>query len=191
MRKPHLFDPKRIAILEMEDRKTWQHPERILAATEIKHHFVAADLGCGSGVFTIPLSRKVKKVYGLDVQTEMLELLREKIRKLKIKNIELRLSREDEIPLEKESVDLLMSINALHEFNDKQRMVEEMKRVLKQVGNALIVDFKRKNTGFGPPISIRLSKKKVISLFEENRFTTLKKQDLPYHYLLVFTKKRS
>jgi ubiquinone/menaquinone biosynthesis C-methylase UbiE len=191
MKKTHLFDPRNTAILEMEDRKTWQDPENILAVTEIKSHFVAVDLGCGSGFFTIPLSQKVKKVYGIDVQKEMLELLEEKIRKLRIKNIELRLSREAEIPLEKESVDLLLSINALHEFTDKQRMVGEMQRVLKQVGAALIVDFKKKNTGFGPPVSIRVSKKKAIDLFEEAGFVTSRNQELPYHYLLVFSKKKS
>ena len=59
---------------------------------EVKPHFVAADLGCGSGYFTVPLSRRVKKVYGIDVQKEMLNFLEDKVKRLKIKNVELVLS---------------------------------------------------------------------------------------------------
>ncbi len=119
----------------------------------------------------------------------MLDLLSEKLQKLKIKNVELRLSTGDKIPLEEESVDLLLSVNALHEFADKQRMVREMRRVLKQVGKAVIVDFRKKNTGFGPPVSVRLSKKRAIDLFEDAGFAVLKSRELAYHYLLVLFKK--
>lgn len=188
MKKSHVFDPKNIDVLEMEERKTWQNPEEILGTIEIKPDFVAADLGCGSGFFTVPLSRKVKKVYGIDIQKEMLDFLEQKIRKLKIKNIELRLSRENEIPLENESVDLLVSMNTFHEFDDKERMVGEMRRILKQGGKVLIADFEKENRGFGPPVAIRVSKKQAISFFEKKGFTTWKKQDLTYHYLLAFSK---
>jgi len=148
MNQSHVFDPKNIDILEMEERKTWQNPEEILGAVEIRSDFVVADLGCGSGFFTVPLSQKVKKVYGIDVQKEMLDFLEQKIQKLKIKNIELLLSKKNEIPLENESVDLLVSMNTLHEFDDKKIMIEKMRKVLKRGGKALIVDFKKENTGF-------------------------------------------
>lgn len=188
MKKPHVFDPKNIDVLEMEARKTWQNPEKILGAVETKRDFVAADLGCGSGFFTVPLSQKVKKVYGIDVQKSMLEFLEQKIQKLGIKNIELLLSKENDVPLSDESVDFLVSINTLHEFSDKKRMIDEMRRVLKGSGIALIVDFKKKDTGFGPPVAVRVSKKQVINLFEKKGFTHLKTRNLKYHYLLVFSK---
>ena len=188
MKKSHVFDPKHIDVLEMEERRIWQNPEEILETIEIKPDFVAADLGCGSGFFTIPLSQKVKKVYAIDIQKEMLEFLEQKIQRLKIKNIEPILSKEDEIPLENESIDLLMSINTLHEFGDKERMIEEMGRVLKLYGKLLIVDFKKEDTGFGPPVAIRVSKVQAKSLFEKKGFTILESKDLVYHYLLVFSK---
>lgn len=188
MKKSHLFDPKHIAVLEMEERKIWQDADEILDAVEIKSDFVAADLGCGSGFFTIPLSKKVKKVYGIDVQQEMLDFLNQNVRKLKIRNIQPLLAKENKIPLDNESVDLLVSVNTLHEFDDKEKMIKEMHRVLKQNGKVVIADFKKENTGFGPPVSIRVSKKGAVSLFEKHGFTTLKTRDLPYHYLLVFSK---
>lgn len=188
MKKSHVFNLNNIDVLEREARKTWQNPEEILGMVDIKPDFVAVDLGCGSGFFTAPLSKKVKKVYGIDVQKEMLKFLEQKIQKLKMKNIVLLLSKDYRIPLENESIDLLVSINTLHEFEDKRRMVEEIRMVLKLSGIVLIVDFKKENTGFGPPAAIRVSKKQATSLFEKKSFTTLETRDLMYHYLLVFSK---
>ena len=188
MTSPHIFNPKHITVLEMEDRKIWQNPEEILETLRIKPDIVAADLGCGSGFFTIPLSKEVKKVYAIDVQKKMLEFLQEKIRRLRIRNIEPLLSTGNDIPLEDDSVDLLMSMNTLHEFDDKKRMAKQIRRVLKQGGVAVIADFKKKNRGFGPPLAIRLSKQQAINLFEQSGFTILQTKELKYHYVLTFVK---
>jgi len=91
-------------------------------------------------------------------------------------------------PLEDESVDLLISVNTLHEFGDKERMIKEMRRVVKVGGELLIVDFKREETGFGPPVKIRVSKDRAVKLFENLGFGFLREKELPYHYLLVFVK---
>ena len=188
MTPPHIFDPAHIAVLESEDRKVWQNPDEILDAIKLKRSWVAADFGCGSGYFTVLLAPKVKKVYAIDIQKEMLSFVEDKVKRLGIKNIELRMSRSYEIPLENEAVDFMISVNTLHEFGDKSRMIKEMKRVIKHEGNLLIVDFKRQETGFGPPVRIRVKKEKAISLFECDGFTLLDTKDLPYHYLLAFVK---
>ncbi|NWG08789.1 MAG: class I SAM-dependent methyltransferase [Nitrososphaerales archaeon] len=176
--------------METENRKVWQDPEEILNSVGTKPDFIAADLGCGSGFFTVPLSQRVRRVYAIDIQKEMLDFLKEKVERLKIKNVELLLSKEDEIPLEDESLDLLISINTLHEFGNKKRMIEEINRVLKYNGDALIVDFKKEDTGFGPPVAIRVSKDGAIDFFEKKGFVTLQVRMLSYHYLLVFKKKK-
>jgi len=188
MKKSHVFDPKHVAVLETEDRKLWQNPEEILKAVEINPNFVATDLGCGSGFFTVPLARKVKKVYGIDVQKEMLDFLERKIRRLRVHNIMLLLSEENKIPLARGSIDVLISINTLHEFRDKELIVEEIHRVLKPCGKVLIADFKKVSTIFGPPVAIRVPKRQAISLFKRSGFVILNTQDLLYHYLLVFSK---
>ncbi len=186
MNESHVFDPKHIAVLESEDRKTWQNPEEILELIDLNPDYVAADLGCGSGFFTVPLSRKVKKVYAIDVQKEMLAFLEQKIQRQKIGNIEPLLSRKDEIPLENESVDLLITVNTLHEFPDKKKTIEEIRRVIKPEGQTVIIDFKKEDTGFGPPVAIRVSQDQARHLFEEKGLTALKSHELQYHYLIVF-----
>jgi ubiquinone/menaquinone biosynthesis C-methylase UbiE len=188
MAESHIFDPKHIDALESEDRETWQNPEEIIELLVLKPSYVVADLGCGTGYFTIPLSRKVKKVYGIDIQKEILTFLEQKIRKQNIGNIETLLSTENEIPLQNESIDLLLSVNTLHEFRDKDAIVREMRRVLRADGRAAIIDFKKEDTGFGPPVSIRLSTEQAKQLFKRNGLTALKTHDLKHHYLIVFGK---
>ena len=188
MNSPHIFDPAHIAVLESEDRKVWQDPDKILGTIKLRPNWIAADFGCGSGYFTVLLAQKVKKVYAIDIQKEMLLFLEDKIKRLGISNIELRLSRPNEIPLEDEAVDFLVSVNTLHEFDNKPKMIKEMKRVIKHKGNLLLVDFKKQETDFGPPVRIRVAKEKAISLFKGNNFALLGTKDLPYHYLLTFVK---
>ncbi len=184
----HVFDSAHIAVLESEDRKIWQDPESILAAAEIDPEWTAADLGCGSGYFTTILAGQVKKVYAIDVQREMLDFLEDKMRTMRISNIELLLSKTDEIPLENRSVDFLMSVNTVHEFDDRGRMIHEMNRVIKPHGRLLIVDFQKKETGFGPPVGIRISKAQAVKSFLKAGFSLRVQRNLAYHYLLVFTK---
>lgn len=188
MKESHLFDPKNIATLEREDRKLWQDPEEILGKGELQPHFVAADVGCGSGYFTIPLAQKVEKVYAIDAQQEMLDYVATKVEDLQLPNIELVLAAPNEIPLQNDQVDFLITVNTLHEFADKDRMVMEMYRILKPKGFALICDFQKNDTGFGPPVAIRLSKSEALTLFERHGFHSDHTYALKYHYLLVFSK---
>jgi ubiquinone/menaquinone biosynthesis C-methylase UbiE len=183
---PHVFDHKHAAGLDSEARKTWQNPEEIIEQISLEPSYIVADLGCGTGYLTVPVSRRVKKVYGIDIQKEMLAILDQKIQTQKIGNIETLLSNDKEIPLQNASIDLLVSVNVLHEFRDKDAIIREIKRVLKADGHAAIIDFKKEDTGFGPPVGIRLSEEQAKQLFKKNGLTALKTYRLRYHYLIVF-----
>ncbi len=71
----HKFDVKRAEILDSQDRKQFLDPDSILDRIGLRREMVLADLGCGTGFFTIPASLRVKKVYALDVQREMLDII--------------------------------------------------------------------------------------------------------------------
>ena len=184
----NLFDVKKIEVLELKDREKWQKPEEIMKYLELTISHVVADLGCGTGYFSVPISSKVKKVYAIDVQQEMLDYLEKKIQKNHIKNIKTLLSTDNVIPLENESVDVLLSVNTLHEFQNRDRIIKEIYRVIKQTGRIVIVDFRKEGTKFGPPVNIRISKKQAISMFKKQNMTIEKNRNLPNQYLLVFRK---
>lgn len=155
---------------------------------DLNHNYIAADLGCGSGVFTIPLSKKVKRVYAIDVEPKMIEIVDQKIIKNKIINIATMLSLDNKIPLANDFLDLLLTINTLHEFNDLNRTLSEIYRILKPNGKVAVVDFKKKNEGFGPPQNVRISSHKARKLFIEKKFEVLKMKYFRFDYFLLLKK---
>ena len=186
----HIFDPKNIEILESKERKLWQNPDKILEQLDLKASQTVADLGCGSGYFSVPISKKVKKVYAIDLQKEMLEHLEKKLLNQGIKNIITVLSSDgSKIPLPEQTIDTLLTVNTLHEFQNLDSMAEEIRRVIKQKGHAVIVDFKKAESDFGPPLAIRIPKQDAMALFENHGFETANTLELQHHYVLVFQRK--
>jgi ubiquinone/menaquinone biosynthesis C-methylase UbiE len=183
----HKFDVKRAEVLDSPDRLQFLNPDNILDRIGLDREMILADLGCGTGFFTIPASLRVKKVYALDVQREMLDILQAKIKKQKIVNIEPILSKESSIPLPDGSVDILLMANVFHELEDRGAILEEVKRVLSNRGKLAIVDWKKIEMDFGPPVKERLAEEEIISICKDSGFEFVERSDAgPYNYLLVF-----
>ncbi|MCZ7400644.1 MAG: class I SAM-dependent methyltransferase [Candidatus Methanoperedens sp.] len=183
----HKFDAKKAGILDDPERVKILDPDRILDKLKITENTVIADLGCGTGFFSIPAAKRVKKVFALDIQQEMLEILRKKIKKEKITNIEVILSGESSIPLSDKSVDTLLMANVFHELEDKLSLLKEVNRVLKVNGRLMIIDWKKMEMDFGPPLQERLDEKEVIDTCYGNGFMLLERSNIgPYNYLLIF-----
>ena len=185
----HKFDAKKAGILDSPDRTQFLNPESILDKLRLTGEMVLADLGCGTGFFSIPASRRVNKVFSLDIQQEMLDILKDKIKKENITNIETILSEESSIPLHDNSVDVLLMSNVFHELEDRKSLLREAKRVLTNAGRLVIIDWKKIVMDFGPPFEERLNEKEVFEICHENGFTFLEQSSAgPYNYLLVFGK---
>jgi ubiquinone/menaquinone biosynthesis C-methylase UbiE len=182
----HKFDANKAGILDDPERVKILDSASILDKLELRGEMVFADLGCGTGFFAIPAARRVKKVFALDIQPEMLEILRDKIKKEKITNIEALLSGESSIPLLDKSVDILLTANVFHELEDRSALLREVKRVLKMNGRLMIIDWKKMEMDFGPPLQERLDEKEVIATCFRNGFTLIEKLNIgPYNYLLI------
>lgn len=183
----HKFDAKKAGILDDPERVKILDPASILEKLELTREMVFADLGCGTGFFSIPAARRVKKVFALDIQQEMLDVFREKIKKEKITNIEVILSGETSIPLSDKSVDILLMANVFHELEDRSSLIKEVKRVLKMNGRLMILDWKKMEMDIGPPLQERLDENDVRDTCYGNGFTLLERSDIgPYNYLLIF-----
>src|SRR5678816_2977963 len=90
-RTGHLFPPANLGLLESPDRDAWQKPEQIMDALGIAEGSKVADIGIGSGWFTIRLARRVGpngRVYAEDVQRQMLEATRRRVSREGLKNVE-------------------------------------------------------------------------------------------------------
>jgi ubiquinone/menaquinone biosynthesis C-methylase UbiE len=76
--------------LDREERDVEEEPDIAIAALDLKTGMVVADIGAGSGYMTVRLAKKVGptgKVYGEDIQPEMIDLLQKRMVKEKITNV--------------------------------------------------------------------------------------------------------
>ena len=89
-----LFPPENLGMLEAPDRDAWQKPDQIMDALNIADGSRVADIGAGSGWFTIHLAQRVGPkgvVYAQDVQPQMLEAIRRRVQREGMRNVDVRL----------------------------------------------------------------------------------------------------
>jgi len=172
--------------------ETFINPEEILDQLQIEPDMVAAEFGCGSGGFLIPLAKKLEDglVYGIDILQEPLSAL--KSRSLLENVINIRLIRSD---LEKPrgstlpdlSVDLVFIPNVLFQITDKNATINEAFRILKTRGKLIVIDW-LPQAAQGPETG-RVAPKEIKEIAKENKFQLEKEfQTGKYHYCLVFKK---
>ncbi|MEA3293251.1 MAG: class I SAM-dependent methyltransferase [Patescibacteria group bacterium] len=168
------------------------NPTEVLKQIKLNKDMIAADFGCGSGGWVIPLAKILEdgKVYAIDVLKEPLSVLKGKIHSESISNIEILESDveiENGLNIPDAVCDIVLMTNLLFECEYKERVIREASRTLKDKGKILVVDWTA-NTIFGPKegkVSAQEVKKiaKGIGLKLEKEFLAGN-----YHYALIFSK---
>jgi ubiquinone/menaquinone biosynthesis C-methylase UbiE len=127
-------------LLDSGYRRRIQPPSQLIERSGIKKGMHVLDLGCGSGAFTTFIARAVGEkgeVYALDIQADMLKQLENKLSKPEnkdIKNIKLIEGNAYELPFDDGSLDLVNMVTVLQEIPDRNKALQEVKRVLKRGG---------------------------------------------------------
>lgn len=190
----HKFNPADFKKLENEERYRLMPPavlagEMEKTAEELykgEKNIAFADVGCGSGFFSIPLIKRAGessgdkkiKVFALDISEEMLDMFNERL-KQQISDIdtaraevETLKSDESAIPLESGSINILLMAHVFHEIADKQAYLSEVKRVLKTGGTLFLVDWKKEDPSpvMGPPPDERVSTEEAVNALKESGF---------------------
>ena len=175
----HKFRPERAARLHAPERDTRQPWQPILALLDLDHITAVADLGAGTGYFAFPLARALAgrgHVYALDIEPEMLQLLRE--RQGSIRNLSVLQTGEPELPLGSESVDAVLLVNMLHEFSDLGGSLGEVRRILRPGGLLVVSDWKKIPTDEGPPVEARFTEAEAQAACEATGFEAVTFHDL-------------
>jgi ubiquinone/menaquinone biosynthesis C-methylase UbiE len=135
-----------------------------------------ADLGCGSGFYSMVLARAVGdkgKVYAIDVQKGLLDRIKKEAEKEELRNIEVIWGDVDDIggtKLRDDSVDAVVATNLLFQIENKDNFAREIKRILKKGGKLLLVDWSSSFGGVGPEQRAVVSQRAGSELFEKNGF---------------------
>jgi arsenite methyltransferase len=126
------------------NRDAWQQPKRVIESLQITPGHIIADLGAGSGYFTFALAGATGpqgKVYAVDVDQDMTDLVATKAKERGAQNVEVILARPDNSTLPDRSIDLVFSANTYHHIGDRVRYFSELRNALRPMGRLAIIDF--------------------------------------------------
>jgi arsenite methyltransferase len=187
-----LFPPDKIFLLE--EPRDWQDTEEIMARLHLMAGDIVADIGAGSGYFTLPLASTVGDkglVFAEDIQIEMINHISKKVEKLDLKNVRVIFGNPEDPSLLDNFINLAFLANTYHELENPFLMLENIKKDLRHSGRLAIIDWDpAKRSPFGPAIEVKVPENTIINEVERAGFELIEKHNfMPYHYFLVFRKK--
>jgi SAM-dependent methyltransferase len=176
-----------LAIFESEDRAKNLQIDRVMDILKISEGKSVADLGAGSGWFTVRAAKKVGekgKVFAVEINQEYINYINDRAKKENFSNIETVLGTEDNPKLSAKSVDAVLILKTYHEIGQPVKVLQNLRKSLKKDALLGIIDRNGKGDDHG------IDKEKVIEeakragfvLKEEFDFTKADGMD----YFLVF-----
>jgi ubiquinone/menaquinone biosynthesis C-methylase UbiE len=136
------------AWLDRPEREREEAPREAIKALQINEGESIADVGAGSGYSTVLLARAVGergRVYATDIQPEMLQLIKGKVAREQLSNVEVILGSEDDPRLPAGALDLILMVDVYHELARPQAMLRALKRVLRPGGRLVLIEFRKES----------------------------------------------
>jgi SAM-dependent methyltransferase len=178
--------------LERPERQTEERPDKLLAALSLRAGMNIADIGAGSGYLSRRMAPLIApgKVYAVDVQPEMVQMLKELSRRPETANLVPVLGSPDNINLQSDSIDLAILVDTYHELSQPYEIMQSVISSLKAGGRVVFVEYR----GEDPRVPIKSLHKMTVSQLrlEMRRFPlTFERTDegLPIQHIVVFRKK--
>jgi ubiquinone/menaquinone biosynthesis C-methylase UbiE len=147
--------------LDNPERLVWLPPAEVIGDLAVHTGETVADVGAGTGYFSLPLSSAVGaagKVYAIDGQSEMLDWIGLKLERAEFPNVELIHAEAEQTGLPASSCDFFFLANLWHEIEDRTAVLLEAARVLKRGGRIGILDWRTDvEPVAGPPLARRIT----------------------------------
>ncbi|HLW66730.1 MAG TPA: methyltransferase domain-containing protein [Gemmataceae bacterium] len=180
--------------LERPEREKEEQPSKLIEELKLKPGDVVADIGAGSGYYTFKFSPFVGdkgKIYAVDIQKEMLDIIRKKMKARNIKNIEPVLGEIKDPKLPEAGVDVLVMIDVYHEFDFPYEMTQAMIKSLKPGGRMVFVEFRMEDEKVPIKLVHKMSEQQVLK--EMSPFPQMKhartSDVMPWQHIIIFEKK--
>jgi len=155
------FNPSLAHRLDDPARLLWLPPDEVIAMLRVQPGDLVADIGAGTGYFTLPLAHALGskgKVWAVDAQTEMLSLLKEKLDLAGVSNVEPVCAEGDRTEIPDAACTLVFLANVWHEFEDRDAVLREAQRILSPGGRVAILDWRTDvEPVHGPPLAHRIA----------------------------------
>jgi precorrin-6B methylase 2 len=181
------------AWLEREEREREERTDLLLTALQLKPGMVVADIGAGTGYLARRMAPAVSpggKVLAVDVQPEMLAILRSTVRQTGLTQIQPLLGAEDDVRLPASTVDMAIMVDVYHELAFPYEVLASIVRALKPGGQLVFVEYRAED----PNVPIKaLHKMSEAQIKREAAAHSLVWERtvgvLPWQHLVVFSKR--
>jgi ubiquinone/menaquinone biosynthesis C-methylase UbiE len=178
--------------LERPEREKEEHTSKLLPPLKIKKGDTVVDLGAGSGYYTMKLSELVGpkgKVYAVDIQPQMLAIIKNRAKAAKATNIELVQNTEKDLKLPANAVDLILMVDVYHELSYPHEMTDAMVKSLKPGGRLVFVEFRLEDPNVPIKLVHKMTEKQVkkeMAPFPVRHVET--QRHLPWQHVIIFEK---
>jgi ubiquinone/menaquinone biosynthesis C-methylase UbiE len=190
MHRLHRDPQAYIAMLEDPKRDEYQKPQEVLTALQLKAGETIADIGSGSGYFTLRFAAHVGasgRVFAVDIDPEMIRHLNRRVRDAGVRNVQTVLADPDDPLLPDGSIDRFVVVDTWHHIEKPVEYLARMKKMLKPGGQVVMIDFQKKELPLGPPMEMKIAREDLVRQMAANGFRLAKEHTfLPYQYFLVF-----
>lgn len=176
--------------LERPEREREEQPAKVVAALELRPGMWVADLGAGTGYYTRRLAKAVQpggRVFAVDVQPEMLDILRERADQAGLTNIVTVLATEKDPRLPKERLDLVVMVDVYHELLWPHEVLEAVRESLKPGGRVAFVEYRAEDPAVPIKPLHKMTEAQVRREAAVHRFEWIRTVDtLPWQHLILF-----
>ena len=173
-------------------REEEEGPGKMRDQLQVKPGMTVCDMGCGNGYHTLPLAEMVGekgKVLAVDVQPQMIEMLKANIAAKGIKNIEPINGLYHDPKLPPNSCDMILLVDVYHEFSHPVQMLASMRAALKPEGQLVLVEFRAEDDSVPIRPEHKMTKLQINKEMNANGFKLVREFDgLPWQHLMFFGK---
>jgi len=185
-----------IHLLERKERDTYQRPEQVMQALGFRPGERVADIGAGSGYFTVRVARAVAPsglVWAVDIAQELLDYLGRRAQDEGLSNVRLVKVGPDDPQLPPAGVDTILMVDTLHYIKDRAAYAAKLRAALAPGGRVVVIDFIPKAPGerpWGPPPEQNMSREEVDVAMTAAGLRPVRVYDfLPEHFFVEYVVK--
>ena len=174
---------------ESADRVIWQKPDLVVQQLGDVEGKVVADLGAGTGYFSRRIAYKGAKVIAIDIDPKAIQWMEDQKARFPVElrdRLVIRLAEPDDPKLQPNEVDLVLLVNTYSYISNRVPYFSKLRDAIRPGGTVVIIDFKKKETPFGPSMNERVDVREVEKELMDAGYTLLNidEASLEYQYII-------
>jgi precorrin-6B methylase 2 len=177
--------------LERPGRENEEAPSKAIAMMDLKPADVVADIGAGTGYFSFRIAKHVPqgKVLAEDIDPQMIRDIRSAVTSNHVANVEPVLGTTSDPHLPPAAVDVVLMVDAYHEFDHPREMMEAIVRSLKPGGRVIDLEYRGEDDQVLIKPHHKMTEAQAIKEMAAVGLVHLKTlHDLPQQHFLIFQK---